>query len=76
MTNRFTAKCPYGKKSDGQVSLRRSVLTAKCPHGELSARRSVRTAKSPTAKSPVTAAKLLVAAMSCFALVHGYDSLR
>ena len=43
----FTAKCPYGKKSHGEVSLRRSVLTAKCPHGEVSVRRSVRTAKCP-----------------------------
>ena len=34
------------------MSLRRSVLTAKFPHGELSVRRSVRTAKSPTAKCP------------------------
>ena len=34
----LTAKCPHG-----EVSLRRSVLTAKCP-----------TAKSPTAKRPVT----------------------
>ena len=36
MTNRVTAKCPYGKKSDGEVSLRRNVRTAKCPYGEMS----------------------------------------
>ena len=40
------------------MSLRRSVLTAKCPHGEMSLRRSVRTANCPTAKCP-TAKSLL-----------------
>jgi len=69
MTKQFTAKCPYGKKSHGELSSWRNVRTAKCPtaksltakypHGEMSLRRSVRTAKcptteSPTAKSPVT----------------------
>ena len=57
MTKKFTAKCPYGKKSHGEVSLRRSVLTAKCPYSEASARRRVRTAKCPTAKSPGTVQK-------------------
>ena len=36
MTKSFTAKCQYGKKFHGEVSLRQSVRTAKCP-----------TAKSP-----------------------------
>ena len=47
MTKWFTAKCPYGKKSHGKVSLRRSDLIAKCPYGELSSRQNVRTAKGP-----------------------------
>ena len=27
----FTKKFPYGKKTHGEVSLQRSVFTAKCP---------------------------------------------
>ena len=67
MTKQFTAKCPNGKKSHGEVSLRRSVLTPKYPYGEVSVRRSIPTekcptvkcptAKIPTAKSPVTLLK-------------------
>ena len=60
----FTTKCPHGKQSCGEVSLR-----AKCPHGEVSLRQSVLsakcpyggmswaicpTAKNPNAKSPET----------------------
>ena len=47
MTKKCTAKCPYGKKSHGEVSLQRSFLTAKCPYGKVSFRRSVITAKCP-----------------------------
>ena len=42
----LTEKCPHG-----EVSLQRSILTAKC-HGDVSVRRSVRTKKCPTAKFP------------------------
>ena len=45
-------KIVYGEMSVRQKVSRRSVLTAKCPYGEVSVRRSVRTAKCPTAKSP------------------------
>ena len=34
------------------MSVRGSVLMAKCPHGEMSLRRNIRTAKSHTAKTP------------------------
>ena len=47
MTKRLTVICPHGKKSHGEVSLRRSVLTAKCTYGEVSLRQSVLTANCP-----------------------------
>ena len=47
-----TAKCPYGEMADGELSIRRNVLTTKCPCGEMPMRRNVHTAKCPTAKCP------------------------
>ena len=47
MTKQYTAKCPYAKKSHGEVTVRRSVRMAKCLYGKVSVRQSVRTAKWP-----------------------------
>ena len=46
-TKQFTAKCPFDIKSHSKMSLRRSVLTAKCPYREVFSRRSFLTAICP-----------------------------
>ena len=75
MTKQFTAKCPYGKNYHGEVFLRRIVLTAICPYGEVSVRRSVRTAKCltakyPTAKSPTAKSLVTERSLPFFLLLH------
>ena len=47
MTKQFTAKCPYGKKSHIEGSLRQSVLTTQFPLNEMSLRQSVHAVKFP-----------------------------
>ena len=42
----------YGEMSVWQKVSRRTVLTGNSPYGEVSVRQSVRTAKCPTAKCP------------------------